>query len=234
MEKYKEYFNEFAREDVQEILDICGTADKLINERFHANIGEPELVAVIFSKIYTTILNKLESLEKEYADFKINICDRLEIGYSTKQDEDDEKQGNFMVFIRHLNKDKKNDGASDPQANTVERAVQWNTENIVKQPELSSTISVEALETLKSIGINIGLSELIFPIFVTVYEEIVNYITIKRRETNEFEYEINFISCFFIGIREGLDDEDDVIYIRPNIEAKLQLKNDVAASSKYE
>ena len=41
------------------------------------------------------------------------------------------------------------------------------------------------------------------------------------------------MSCFYIGARESDDDIDD-IYIRPNIEAKLKLKNDTAASSKYE
>ncbi len=232
-EKYLSYFDEFAKEDKDHIITICETASKFIWERFRARFDDPKLLAVTFSKIYSAFLNKLESLESEYSDFKINICNRLEMGYSTNEDEDDEKQGNFMVFIRHLNTTKKNEENDDPTAKAKERAVQWNTENIIDQPQLLKKISVDAIEALKSEDINLGTSELIMPIFITTYEAIINYLKIKRHEEDAFEFEINFMSCFYIGARESDDDIDD-IYIRPNIEAKLKLKNDTAASSKYE
>ena len=233
IEKYIEYFEEFAHEDQEHILTICETASKLIYDRFRARFDDPRLLAACFSKIYSAFLNKLVSLEAEYSDFQINICDRLSIGYTTTSDDDDEKVGNFMVSIIHLNSNKKNDNIDDPTAKTEERAVQWNTENIISQPELLRKISVEAIEELKKIDVNIGTSELIIPIFVTTYESIINYLKIRRREEDSFEFEINFISCFYIGARESEDDTDD-IYIRPNIESKLKLKNDTKASSQYE
>jgi len=138
-----------------------------------------------------------------------------------------------MVSIRHLNSNKKNEESDDPTAKSTERAVQWNTENIIAQPELLRKISIEAVDELKQIDVSIGSSELIMPIFVTVYEAIVNYLKIKRRENDSIEFEITFMSCFYIGARESEDEVDD-IYIRPNIESKLKLKNDTKASSKYE
>lgn len=232
-EKYLEYFNEFAHEDEEHILTICETASKLIYDRFRARFNDPRLLAACFSKIYGAFLNKLESLQTDYASFEINICDRLSMGYSTNENEDDEKQGNFMVYIRHLNTNKKNEDVDDPMVKSEERAVQWNTENIISQPELLRKISIEAIEELKTIDVSIGTSELIMPMFITTYESIINYIKIKRREEDSFEFEVNFISCFYIGAREAEDDFDD-IYIRPNIEAKLKLKNDLKASSQYE
>lgn len=232
-EKYLNYFDEFAVEDQEDVITICETASKIIWDRFRARFDDPRLLATTFSHIYTAIKNKLKSLEAEYSDFKLNIAGRLEMGYTTNENEDDEKQGNFMVFIRHLNSNKKNDELDDPTLKAVERAVQWNTENIIDQPKLLTAISVDALELLKTVDINIGSSELIMPIFVTTYESIINYIKIKRREENDFEYEVNFISCFYIGARETEDDIDD-IYIRPNIEAKLEIKDDSKASSQYE
>ena len=85
---------------------------------------------------------------------------------------------------------------------------------------------------MKSIQVNIGISELIMPIFITVYECTVNYVRIKRQELKEFEFEINFISCFHIGCMETEDGSS--IYIRPNIEAKLLMKDDQAATSIHE
>lgn len=232
-EKYLEYFNEFAHEDEKEIITICETASKKIYDQFKARFDNPRLLGSCFSKIFGAFLNKLEALQSEYSDFTINVCDRLSIGYTTTEDEDDEKQGNFMVFIRHMNSNKKNEEYDDPTAKTVERAVQWNTENIIAQPELLRKIAIDAVEELKQIDVSIGSSELIMPIFIAVYEAIVNYIKVRRCEIDAFEYEINFMSCFYIGARESEDDTVD-IYIRPNIESKLKLKSDVKASSKYE
>ena len=233
IEKYESYFEEFAHEDQEHVITICETASKVIFDRFKARFDDPRLLAACFSKIYGAFLNKLESLESEFSSFQINICDRLSMGYSTTNDEDDEKIGNFMISITHLNSNKKNENVEDPTAKTEERAVQWNTENIISQPELLRKISVEAVDELKTIDVNIGTTELIIPIFVTTYEAIVNYLKIKRNEEDAFEFEINFISCFYIGARESEDGLDD-IYIRPNIEAKLKLKNDTNASSQYE
>ena len=232
-EKYIEYFNEFAHEDQEHIITICETASKLIHDRFRARFDDPRLLAACFSKIYSAFLNKLESLEGQYSSFQINICDRLLMGYTTNEDDDDEKQGNFMVYIRHLNTNKKNEEIDDPTSKTDERAVQWNTENIIAQPELLRKIAIEAVEELKTIDVSIGTTELIMPMFVTTYESIINYLKIKRRELDDFEFEVNFISCFYIGARESEEDIDE-IYIRPNIEAKLKLKNDTKASSQYE
>lgn len=231
-EKYLAYFDEFATEDIDDVLSICETASKIIFNRFRARFDDPKLLGATFSKIFEAITNKLEALESEYSDFRINICDRLQIGYSTTDDDDDEKQGNFMVSMFHLNNTKKNEDVDDPTMKSRERAVQWNTENITEQPELLRAISIDAIEGLKSIEVQLASSEIIMPIFVTTYEAIVNYLKIKREETNEFEYEINFISCFNIGARESEDGSE--IYIRPNIESKLKIKNDNKASSKYE
>ena len=176
IEKYIPYFEEFAHEDTEHIITICESASKIIYDRFKARFDDPRLLAACFSKIYSAFLNRLEALETDYSSFQINICDRLSMGYSTTSDDDDEKNGNFMISITHLNSNKKNENVEDVTAKTEERAVQWNTENIISQPELLRKISVEAVEELKSIDVNIGTTELIMPIFVTTYESMVEYL----------------------------------------------------------
>lgn len=232
-QKYVDYFNQNVVEDQQDVITICESASITIWDRFRIRFDDPRLLASVTSKIYNTIVAKLLSLKKDYSSFTINICDRLEMGYNTKEDEDDEKVGNYNVFVRHLNNTKKNNEIDDPTAKPIERAVQWNTENVIEQPELIRKISIDASDALKEIDVNTATSELIMPIFITVYESLINFLKIKRRETDQFEYEINFISCFYIGARETDSDADD-IYIRPSIDKKLGIKDDTAASAKYE
>lgn len=230
---YIKYFEQFAKEDADHIINICETASKQIWDRFRARFTDPRLLAVVFSKIFGSVLDYLVSQENEYSDYKINVCGRLEIGYSTSDDEDDEKQGNYMIFIRHLNAKTKNDSFDDPTAKSRERSVQWNTENIIENPVDLRKISELAVKALSDIGVKLGVSELVMPIFITVYEATINYLKICRREKDEFEFEINFISCFNIGARESEDEVDD-IYIRPSIDSKLKFKNDAEASGKFE
>lgn len=232
VEKYVSFFNEKTKEDEEHILTICETASKQIWDKFKIRFDDPRLLGTCFIVIYETFINKLKSLQENYSDFQIKICDRLEIGYTTNDNEDDEKNGNFMISIRHLNCSKKI-YEMDPTESPRERAVHWNTDNIIAQPELLRQISIEAIEELKKVEVTIGMEELIIPIFVTTYEALIMYLTTKRKEKDDFEFEINFMSCFYIGARET-EDVDDDIYIRPNIAFKLEIKDDNRATSVHE
>jgi hypothetical protein len=150
-------------------------------------------------------------------------------------EDDDEKEGNFMVYIRHLNSmNTSMDNASDnANLKALELAVQWNTDNIIDQPTIIKDISAKAKDKCEKLDIYLVSSECIMPIFITIYENIINYIKIKRQELDKFEFEVNFASVFYIGARESEDDTCD-IYIRPNIESKLKLKNDLIATAKHE
>ena len=133
--------------------------------------------------------------------------------------------------MTHLNKSII-DTPPEEDTSSTERITQWNIENVITQPGIIREISNTVIEDLKTIDVHIGISELVMPIFITVYECIVNYVRIKRQELNEFEFEINFVSCFHIGCMETEDGSS--IYIRPNIEAKLLMKDDQSATSIHE
>lgn len=234
-ERYEKYFDEICKEDIDDVLTICSTASQIIYEKFKIKLDDPKITATIFSKTYEAILDYLESIETKYQSFKMDICNRFCIGYSTVESEEDEKEGNFMVFIRHINSiNTSMDNASDnANLKALELAVQWNTDNILEHPKIIKDIAAKAKEKCEKIDIYLVSSECIMPIFITTYENIVNYVKIKRKELDKFEYEINFASVFYIGARESEDDTAD-IYIRPNIESKLKLKNDLIATAKHE
>lgn len=247
-ENYINYFNENCIEDQEFTNLVLKTSAARLNDQFRLKFcvrdgsnpdgsaryaADVRLVGAIFCKIFDSILTSLEIAEKSYSNFDINMAKRLIIGYSTTEDDDDEKQGNFMIYLKDLGFEPRRYEKDDSIKSSNELCAAWNSENITEQPEIIKKISETALKMLKSdIDIEFNSSELVMPIFVTIYETLVSMLKTHRREIDEFEYEINFMSCFFIGARES--EFEDIIYIRPNIESKLRLKNDSLASAKYE
>jgi hypothetical protein len=237
MEKYQEYFNTYCVEDKDVVVTISKVAEQALKLKFNMDFEGDDntcpLVAVMFAKIYESFMSDICDMKSKFDTYELNIANRLAIGFKTTTDEDDEKMGNFMVYITPL-MTTFNETKSQPSTSTaVELSTQWVTENIIEQPEMNRKLAINAVNKLKDIDIVIANSVLIHPIFIVVYEAIVNTLKKRRAENDEFEYEINFMSCFYIGARES-DEGDDIIYIRPNIEAKLAFKDDEKASSKYE
>ena len=233
-ERFEKYFNEICKEDIDDNLTICSAAGQIIHEKFRIRRDDPKIYLCIFSCTFEAILDYLESMEKNNSSMNINICNRIEIGYSTIESDDDEKEGNFMVFIKHLNamNTQMDNLADNANLSSIELLVQWNTDNVIDKPKTITTIAAKAKDKLEKLDIYIP-SECVIPMFITIYESLVNFIKVKRKELKEFEYEINFGSVFYIGARESEDDTDD-IYIRPSIESKLKLKNDAIATAKHE
>jgi hypothetical protein len=232
MEKYEAYFNEMVQENEEDILTICETASRSLNDDIKIPINDPRLIGCIFSITYDSIIKKLKEVESsgDWLDQEINIANRLLIGFSTNENDDDEKMGNFMVYLRDNKITHKRIEVDDPMAPSKERSVQWMTENIQHNPSLLKDIAISSIKALKEYDIHIQDEEIIWPIFCYTYDSIVNYLKIKRAENNDFEFEIYFMSCFYIGARESEDDLIE-IYITPNIESKLTLKDDTLASS---
>lgn len=230
--KYDEYFKMNCTEDEDDITRVLGTTMVEL-QKFGVSFIDKKMMGAIFCKVYDSILQNLEKFEKDYSSFEINFCNRFIIGYNTTEDEDDEKCGNFMVYIRHRGCDKSDDSkVDDTNSTAASKFSYWVMENLQQQVELITKITGDAIKGLNELGITIQVPDVIIVIFTKVYETLVKYLMARRRDLGEFEYEINFLSCFFIGAREG--EESDDIYIRPNIESKLRLKNDSVASSQYE
>ena len=104
---------------------------------------------------------------------------------------------------------------------------------MIQNPEDTLTIANRALKSLKAIDINLGSPELVFPLFVTIYESIISYLKIRRRESEDDEFMINFCNCITVDCI-GQDDGVDKITIIPAIEDKLNIKSDKNGTAIYE
>lgn len=236
MDKYLEYFDAVVHENQEDIITICESASRRIYDQIGIKFGNKEddakLIGCIFGKTFDSIIAVLKKLEATKTHEDINFCNRFSVGFSTNDDEEDEKQGNFMFYMTDLGNSNKDVEMEDGTTDQKEKAVFWNMENIKENPEVIRDIGIETIKKLSDdLDIKLQCWEFIPPFFSIVYDAIVNYVKIKRHEIDEFEFEIYFMSSFYIGARES-EDDGDVIYIRPNIDSKLTIKDDMKGSAK--
>lgn len=242
MEKYIKVFDELAdensedeeeKERVKNIITVCEAASRIIRDKFRIRLDDPKLTGAIFIKIYQAIINELIEKEATHNSYELDICGTLEIGFTTSSDEDDEKEGNYAIYIHSKEIKKKNDDIADSSATQLERCQIWNDQNNITNPDNIREIAMKAVKLLADIDVNLGSYEYIMPIFITIYETLVKVVSTKRRELDEYSYGFDFLGCFEIEATEGENDIDNII-ITPSIDSKLSLKNDEKATGAYE
>lgn len=239
---FEKFFDENVCEDQVEILTALGVShNKLIN-RFKMRFNDPrdetqpslELIGATFIKIYRAIIDFLIQQRESKSSYALNIADRVVIGFETAdENDDDEKNGNFMVYINHLYKPKSNDDDIDRTLSSPELVTNWFSQEVKECVDELLTIAATSLRYLKAIDIALAIPQSVIACFCTVYDELVNVAKEKRREKNVYENEINFMNCFTIKAKEGENGIDEITF-RPSIESKLDLKSDLEGSSKFE
>ena len=230
--KWELYFNSNICEDFDIIQNIAETANRIYHEKFNISINDWKLTTATFLKTFETFMQALVTMEKDHSEFEINLANRFAIGFNNNENDDDEKQGNFMVYMKHLREAPKTSGFVDPTVSSIEKTVQWNTENVIEQPELIRKITVDTVKNLDSIEIQIANNELIMPLFITFYECIITVLKLLRRDADAYEIQVNL--GWFIVIAQESEDGRDNYFIRPDIGSKLYLKNDSGASANNE
>lgn len=216
-------------ENHEELMQIGELAIRSISDRFALTLNKPELVLAIYDTTFNAIRNTLKEKQDTYPDYSINIADRLEIGYSNYDNENAEKNGNFMFSIKHLPGKKINNRDEDSDE-TIELATQWNAYNITSDIETVQEIAERAKKDLEErLEVSLGSSELIIPLFITIHEALVSFLTIKRVESQVCEYEINMCGQFAAGVKED-DDANEVIYFIPPVDLRLFMKDDLKAT----
>lgn len=232
--KSKLWFKDNVSENEAELIQIGELANKMLYDKINLGINDPRTTIAIYAKIFDEVCNVVVSKQDEWDEFWLTIADRLQIGYTTTTSEDDEKQGNFMVFIKHIESKQKDDPLDEEEEDTIALCTQWNAENIRTQADIIKEIASRAKKKLEEIiNIKIASCEFVIPMFCIIHSQIVNYIRLKRIEEDKSEYEINVAGLYTIGIQETEDAEEDIYFV-PSISLKLKFKNDAQASSKNE
>jgi hypothetical protein len=177
----------------------------------------------------------IEKANAGYTRFKVIVAERFEIGFDNAENDDYEKNGSFMFYIKHLYYKKKDDNTShrDFDDDTITLCNSWNSMNIITDATIIKEIVAKAYDEILKLDIALEEQIVIMPMVATVYDSMIHFVKIQRAEQKEFEYEINFMSLFDVRAQES-DDGEDIIAFTPAIENKLMLKDDGTASSKFD
>lgn len=239
MTKSEKWFNDNVVDDQKAIEDIGAIARDMISKRLRLGVGDsetgPKTVIAIYACIFDAITDAVAEREAKWDDFELNIANRLIVGYNTTTNEDDEKAGNFMVYLKHAKSTQSDDSIDDnADSSTINLCTQWNSKNITEQQELIKEIAGKAKAKLgELINIKLESHEFIIPLFCITHTAILEYIRLHRIDENVGDYSINMAGLYTIGCQINEDGDLDIYYI-PSISLKLKFKNDKQATGKDE
>ena len=236
MTKCEEWFVNNVVDDVKEIEDIGSEAIDQIKRSLRLGINNPKVVMAIYGTIFDAITDVVSEREDKWDSYELNIANRLIIGYNTTDSEDDEKVGNFMVYMKHCKSTQSDSSIDDDDSDqsTINLATQWNSKNITESHEVIKEISGKAKAKLgELINIKLESHEFIIPLFCIVHNAILEHIRLKRRDGNSSDYSLNVAGLYTVGV-ELTEDGDEEIYYLPSISLKLKFKNDKLATGSNE
>lgn len=235
-ELLKTWYENTVVEDQEDCINIAGMANKECLRRWNIGLGgedEPEVALGFYSVVFNSIVDMLRSKRADNNEFAINIANVIEIGYDDSTDDgEQEKPGNFCPYIYDLGV--KTNIDEDPDHDSIERCVRWNSENVKEQKKTLSEIASNAVKTLhESLDIHLGSTEAVFPLFTTIHEQLVEYMKTKQAESGTSTVMINFCGNFDIYCRL-VEGGDVAIEYAPKPSDKIGIKSDSTATAPKE
>lgn len=228
-------------EDFDIIESIADTANRTLYEKYKIKIDSWALSTAIFLKTFESICVMLKSKEKDYSSYAVNFMNRFIVSFNSNINDEDEKTGNFMIYLRHVGGDTVKDTFVDPTDTPLTRVSDWNKDNLIskiddgvakKQPELTRKMSLLAVDYINKINIKLANNEVIFPMFINFYDSIITVCKLVRKDRDLPKLEVN-LGLLRVVVKEGPDGRD-IIELKPDIAGKLNIKDDKLASSASE
>lgn len=228
-------------EDFDIIESIADTANRTLYEKYKIKIDSWALSTAIFLKTFESICVMLKSKEKDYSSYAVNFMNRFIVSFNSNINDEDEKTGNFMIYLRHVGGDTVKDTFVDPTDTPLTRVSDWNKDNLIskiddgvvkKQPELTRKMSLLAVDYINKINIKLANNEVIFPMFINFYDSVITVCKLVRKDRDLPKLEVN-LGLLRVVVKEGPDGRD-IIELKPDIAGKLNIKDDKLASSASE
>ena len=228
-------------EDFDIIESIADTANRTLYEKYKIKIDSWALSTAIFLKTFESICVMLKSKEKDYSSYAVNFMNRFIVSFNSNINDEDEKTGNFMIYLRHVGGDTVKDTFVDPTDTPLTRVSDWNKDNLIskiddgvakKQPELTRKMSLLSVDYINKINIKLANNEVIFPMFINFYDSIITVCKLVRKDRDLPKLEVN-LGLLRVVVKEGPDGRD-IIELKPDIAGKLNIKDDKLASSASE
>ena len=226
-----EWFEENIHENHEDLIKIAEQVKKHLHETLSIGVEKGESIIAMYHHVFDTICKILKDYESKCTDSEIDVASMFKIGFDTTENDDDEKQGNFMVYIRHLENHNALAILDEDEKKTINLAAMWNATNIKLNPEVMKEVASEALKVIESnLQMKLSNQEVVIPIFGVTHACIIDYVKTQRRDRKSSEFEVTVSDLYTVGCMVN-DDGEEEIYFDPSISMKLRFKNDALASS---
>ena len=226
-----EWFEENVHENREDLIKIAEQAKKHLHETLSIGVEKGESIIAMYHQVFETICNTLKDFESKCTDSEIDVASLFKIGFDTTENDDDEKQGNFMVYIRHMDNHNALALLDEDEKKTLNLCAMWNATNIKLNPEVMKDVASEALKAIESkLQMKLSNQEVVIPIFGVTHACIIEYVKAQRVGRKLSEFEVTVTDLYTVGCMIN-DDGEEEIYFDPSISMKLKFKNDALASS---
>lgn len=229
---YKTWYKENIVDNQEDIWHIGETASLRIFKDLKISMP-PEMIIAFYCNSLEGMMDYLKKKQTDYTEFWINVQDTLEIGYTNNENEDDEKQGNFMIQVNYLPDAPRvnvNDFSDD--AETI--ATSWASQNMSASIEyLLKEIMPHVKNYLKThVDLIIERAEVVLLLFMLINEVIIGVVKTKRQESAVSDYFITVGGLVSIHCQET--DDGDRIFFKAEPSAKIMMKSDGDATAVHE
>lgn len=230
----EKWFNENCVDNKKELIDIGDIAMKLLHENISLDSKNPETTIAIYGTVMKAIWDQIAKLEDEYSEFCLNIANRLKLGYTNTDNEDEEKVGNFSPFMQDCDEPTSDAPIDDDEIDTIQLSVQWNAANIKTQSDIiKDCASLAKKELSETLNIKTESHEFIMPMFCIIHKAIVNFVKDPLiNQENITENQINVAGLYDIGAKKV--DGEIFVWYQTGVPIRRWIKNDSIATGKLE
>lgn len=245
----EKWFEDNIFENQEELMSIGRMASRLVNDRIALDLNDDtgKKTIAIYCNIFDSILEVIKARQDSGSEeFELNIADRLIIGFKNDYDEDDEKEGNFMVYMKHREPTRSDESMDDDVEgkSTISLSTQWNAINVTAQIDIIKEVALKGRKKLEEfVNIKTESIEFIIPLFSIIHTSMLSWLKLKRAELQKPDFEISVGGMYTVGVQlvefedpdaaneetEGGMDVKEEIYYLPGISMKRYFKNDAKA-----
>lgn len=226
------WFKDNVSENQDELIKIANMGIQRLHEVLSLGLDDPIIALSVYAHIFESMCKVLAKKENDYDEYNLNVAEAFHLGYNTTDSEDDEKSGNFMVYMNHIPNDQLDAVIDDEETDTLALCALWNAMHIKTQAEEVKEVAIQAMKDLgEHINIKVQSHEFIIPMFCILHSQFIRFLKQQRSELKLSEYELNdVLGLFTIGCAVNENAEEEIYYV-PSIALKLLFKNDSIASS---
>ena len=229
----EQWFDTNCVDNADELIEIGDIARELIHQNISLDIQNSKTVIAMYSIILSEFFKTIADKEDEYDEYCLSIADRVKIGYTNTDNDDEEKVGNFSPFMQHCDEPCSDAPIDDGEVRTIELCVQWNAANVKDQSDVLKDCAARAKKALADLlNIKTDSHEFILPMFCIIHRAIVNYVKDPLKDENCNENQITVAGLYDIGAQK-VDGEIHIWY-QTGVPIRRWIKNDSIATGKHE